>query len=69
MKKREYNYQNVIRTLRIKHNMSQDDAARVLGITRVSYANKELGKTKFDIREVMQLFKYMDEGDLNVLKE
>lgn len=40
-------YRNELRGLRAKHNVSQEEAAKVLGITRVAYKNKELGVSRF----------------------
>lgn len=61
------NYKNVIKMLRVKHDMTQQEAANLLGISTLAYRNKELGKTDFKILEVMNLFKYWDETDLNIL--
>lgn len=56
-------YRNELRGLRAKHNVSQEEAAKVLGITRVAYKNKELGVSRFYFDEVVKLLKYLDELD------
>lgn len=55
------NYRDEIKGLRAKHNITQEEAANLLGISRVSYKNKELGKTKFYYEEVIKLLMYLDE--------
>lgn len=63
-----YDYHTAIKMLRVKHNMSQEEAAKIINVTRVSYRNKESGKGEFKFNEIDQLFKAWKEEDLNVLR-
>lgn len=61
-------YNKELKALRVKHDLTQEEAANLLGISRVSYKNKEKGITRFYFDEVKELLKYMDELEyVNVL--
>lgn len=67
-KKVQMDYHTVIKMLRVKHNMTQEECAKVINITTLAYRNKELGKADFKFSEIDQLFDYWKEDDLNVLR-
>lgn len=44
-----------IRAMRVNANLTQEQVAEKLGITRLSYRNKENGKTEFKLKELLVL--------------
>ena len=50
-----------LKALRIKHDCTQDNCAKLLGISRNTYNKKENGKKSFMFDEVMELLKSWDE--------
>lgn len=47
--------QSKLYALRKSRNLSQEDVAKILGISRVSYGNKERGDNAFTIDEMFEL--------------
>lgn len=47
-----------LRRMRKKHNLSQENVAKVLHINRSSYASYELAKTTISIFGLISLFKF-----------
>lgn len=52
-----------IKMLRVKHNYSQQDCAKMLGLSRQGYRLKESGTVKFKFDEVIKLLKIWNELD------
>lgn len=50
-----------LKALRIKHDYTQESCAKLLGISRNAYNQKENGKKSFMFDEVMKLLKSWDE--------
>ena len=48
----------VIKGLRAEHGESQEDCAKIIGKSAVTYRNKEKGRISFDLDEVAALFKH-----------
>lgn len=48
----------VIKGLRAEHGESQEDCAKIIGKSVVTYRNKEKGRISFDLDEVAALFKH-----------
>lgn len=44
-----------IRAMRVNANLTQEQVADKLGITRLAYRNKENGKTEFKLKELLVL--------------
>lgn len=42
-----------IRAMRVNANLTQEQVADKLGITRLAYRNKENGKTEFKLKELL----------------
>lgn len=49
-----------IRAMRVNANLTQEQVAEKLGITRLSYRNKENGKTEFKLKELLVLCELFD---------
>ena len=49
-----------IRAMRVNANLTQEQVAEKLGITRLSYRNKENGKTEFKLKELLILCELFD---------
>lgn len=50
-----------LKALRIKHDYTQENCAKLLGISRNTFNKKEKGKKCFMFDEVMKLLKKWDE--------
>lgn len=51
------------KALRVKHDFSQEDCAKILKISRASFNQKETGKKDFKFDEVINLLQQWDEVD------
>lgn len=51
---------NKLKVARVAKNMTQEDVARLLGITLATYNRKELGSVDFKRREVLSLSKVLN---------
>lgn len=51
---------NKLKVARVAKNMTQEDVARLLGITLATYNRKELGNVDFKRREVLSLSKVLN---------
>lgn len=49
-----------LRDLRNQKKMSQEDLAKILGMTRATYANYETGKTQPDLENLIKLADYFN---------
>ena len=56
---------NKLRGLRVEKQMTQQDIADKMGISRKSYALKENGKIKFTIQEAIELSIVLGQGEIN----
>lgn len=52
----------IIKGLRAEHGESQEDCAKIISKSAVTYRNKEKGRISFDLDEVAALFKHWDIG-------
>lgn len=57
-----------VRQMRLMHEATQEECAKLLDITPVAYRNKELGETRFYLDEVAKLCKHfgVDISDIKV---
>ena len=44
-----------LKALRVKHNITQKQIAKILGITPEAYSNKETGKYNFTLEEALKI--------------
>ncbi|MSD84432.1 helix-turn-helix domain-containing protein (plasmid) [Lactobacillus curvatus] len=52
--------------LRKSFNLSQEDMAKLIGVTTTTYARKERGEYAFDADEMFIISKYFEEDMVNI---
>ena len=57
-KKFYFDYQKVMKDLRIDSDLTQTQVASILGISQTMYARYERGATEFPIRHLLKLCEY-----------
>ena len=55
-----------ITELRKKYNITQEQIAKVIGISRVNYNMKEKGKRAFKQKEMMKIYQYFNKKDKRI---
>lgn len=50
---------NVLKSLRVRQGLKQQDVANYLGIKKNTYASKENGQRKFNVEEAIKLSKLL----------
>ena len=55
-----------ITKLRKKYNITQEQIAKVIGISRVNYNMKENGKRAFKQKEMMKIYQYFNKKDKRI---
>jgi len=51
---------NKLKSLRILHDLTQENIAKKVGVTAKTYNRKELGLVKFTVFEIIQLASILD---------
>ena len=55
-----------ITELRKKYNITQEQIAKVIGISRVNYNMKENGKRAFKQKEMLKIYQYFNKKDKRI---
>ena len=55
-----------LRALRARKNLTQEDIAKILGITTRTYASKERGEHQFTISEVYKICDYFKVSPMDI---